>query len=58
MKKGQVVTIYEDPITQTKVEGQARLLRKECDLGDGLEYWAVKFLGYEDITLHRTIKAK
>lgn len=52
MKKGDVVTIYEDPITQKKPEGRARLISRDIKaVGDGLEYWSVQFLeDYEDIT--------
>lgn len=55
MKPKDIVTIYEDPITQQKPEGKAQLIHKELDLGDGLEYWVVKF-PEDDDTVHRTIK--
>lgn len=57
MKKGDVVTIYEYPVTQEKPEGQAVLLRKVSDgvlyqLGDSedlyLELWKVRFLGWRE----------
>jgi hypothetical protein len=43
MKKGDIVTIYEDPITQEKPEGEAQLIVKE-NVSDELQYWKVKFL--------------
>jgi len=51
MKKGDIVKIYEDPITKTKVEGNAKLLKlinKNIQgVQNGLEYWKVKFLSDE-----------
>jgi len=54
MEKGDVVKIYEDPITKTKVEGNAKLLKlinKNIQgiqgIQNGLEYWKVKFLSDE-----------
>ena len=52
MKKGDVVQIYEDPITKQKPEGQAELI-KRLAYGENklpkIERWEVKFLhdGYE-----------
>ena len=44
MKKGQVVKIYYDPITQKELEGKARLIRQyRPDSGDGLEMWECRF---------------
>jgi len=43
MKPGQTVTIYHDPETQQNVEGQAKLLEKEFDMGNSCEYWQVRF---------------
>jgi len=43
-KRGDVVTIYEDPVTRHVVEGQAELIRQVWDRRDGkLEYWTVRF---------------
>ena len=40
------VTIYEDPITRSKPEGLATLLRRVEDVDGGLlERWVVKFPG-------------
>lgn len=49
---GDIVDIYEDPITEEKLEGKAKLISRDIKaVGDGLEYWSVQFLeGYEDIT--------
>lgn len=57
MKPGDVVTIYHDPITQQEVEGKAQLIKKQRELGDGLEYWEVCFDDLDGISkVHRTIK--
>jgi len=48
MKKGDVVTIYDDPITKQKPEGQARLLKKLHD-NPGQEYWQVKLIKYNAV---------
>lgn len=60
LKKGDIVTIYEDPITCRVVEGTAKLIRKEVSIGNGLEMWSVKFLrvGVDDVTLCRILKAE
>ena len=56
MKKGNVVTIYEDPITEKVEEGDAELVKRLKYLSDDCEYWKVRFLdGYGDIC-HRFIK--
>jgi len=48
MERGQLVTIYEDPSTKTRVEGQATLLRKLREYPDDhQERWLVHFLGDE-----------
>ena len=44
MKPGDIVTIYQDPITQEKVDGKARLLQRIDYLDATLEQWQVKFL--------------
>ena len=43
MRKGQIITIYEDPLTERKPEGEARLLRKIAE-NDEFEDWEVEFL--------------
>jgi hypothetical protein len=54
MKAGDTVNIYEDPITQTSLEGRAVLVSKvKDDMGiiDGvyrMERWAVRFEGEQD----------
>jgi len=55
MKKGDIVTIYHDPRTQQDVEGKAKLLHKEYDLGDGIEYWTVCFIGETDICSRKIV---
>lgn len=51
MKAGDLVTIYEDPLTEKKPEGEAKLIRRtavsplqKCKDGMGLEQWLVEFL--------------
>ena len=52
-----IVTIYEDPITELKPEGEATLLHKIGDMGDGLESWEVCFAGDDGRVCERLIKA-
>jgi len=54
MKKGDVVMIYWDPITEQKPEGKAKLL-KLLDSAGGVQYWKVKFLA-DGMVTERTIK--
>lgn len=44
MKKGEIATIFEDPITEQKEEGKARLIKKYREDHGQLECWKVKFL--------------
>ena len=57
MKKGDTVTIYQDPLTKKNVEGQARLLKFIKEAHE-LEFWQVKFLdgGVGDPLVDRFIK--
>lgn len=57
MKKGDIVTIYQDPLTEKNKEGQARLLRFINEDHD-MEFWEVKFLvaGAEEPLVYRFIK--
>ena len=56
MKKGDIVMIYIDPVTETKEEGQAKLLK--CPrTSRTIDYWKVKFLTDGFVT-HRFIKKK
>ncbi len=55
MKAGDLVTIYQDPITCKKEEGKAELIK--CHISrehDQTEYWEVIFVD-EDITYNRWI---
>lgn len=47
MKKGDVIMIYEDPFTQKKEEGKAKLIEKyqAGSYPGDQEYWKVKFVG-------------
>lgn len=44
-KAGDKVTIYEDPFSQEKPEGEATLFARESIGMDGEEQWLVKFHG-------------
>lgn len=44
MKKGDIVTIYEDPITQLKVDGKAQLIKRWPYSDETLEQWEVIYL--------------
>jgi hypothetical protein len=45
MKRGDVVKIYENPVTKTKIEGEAKLMRLLKTMSDDLEQWEVHFTG-------------
>ena len=51
--KGQVVKVYEDPITEQILEGEAKLLELLW-IGRPLEYWRVRFK--DDFETRRFIK--
>jgi hypothetical protein len=49
LEKGKIITVYEDPLTEKRPEGMARLIEQ---IGvkthhNGLEYWAVEFISDE-----------
>lgn len=53
-RRGLDVTIYQDPVTRTKPEGTARLIRN-AELSEGdLCYWFVRFPG-DDASFPRWI---
>lgn len=56
--RGDNVRVYEDPITEKKLEGEARLVEMiEPENQDGFEIWKVRFLNERDNYV-RTIKAQ
>jgi hypothetical protein len=55
LTKGQVVMIYEDPVTELKPEGKARLIVREGVGRNGLETWKVRFID-DGFTANRIIK--
>ena len=57
MKKGDVVSIYEQPLTETKYEGEARLVSFIQVLNTGVELWRVKFID-DDQVVSRAVKIK
>ena len=48
LNKNEIVMIYEDPLTEQKEEGKAKLIRYQNDLGfykgNTVEVWKVQFL--------------
>ena len=55
MRPGNVVDIFEDPVTCTRREGAARLVRL-IKKTEKAEYWKVHFLADpEDVTYERWI---
>jgi len=57
MKKGDVVKIYEQPLTKTKLEGKAKLLSFIRLSNVGVELWRVKFIS-DGAIVNRAIKVK
>jgi hypothetical protein len=56
LKAGMTITVYQDPITRQKPEGEAKLLREyRPDEGDGLSMWVVEFVGEPGSRYVRTI---
>lgn len=47
MKKGQWKIIYQDPLSQTKEEGKAQLM-KYLGCNYECEYWDVRFFGEKE----------
>lgn len=43
MNKGDIVTIYQDPVSQKKAEGKAKLLQLLLEGEEDFEYWKVEF---------------
>jgi hypothetical protein len=54
MQKGDVVMIYEDPITEQKPEGKAELLKKVGG-DEEVEQWIVRFLD-DDLKTCQTLR--
>lgn len=54
-KAGDIVTIYEDPLTEQKPEGKAKLVQKVNEDELGLERWLVEFVE-DGSQLYRWIK--
>lgn len=57
MKKGDIVKIYEDPVTEYFPEGKAKLIKK---IGEtcSAEYWIVSFITKPKISYYRWKKKK
>ena len=56
MKKGDVVKVYEQPLSETKFEGEAKLI-SFIKRGDIIELWRVKFI-CDGQVVTRAIKIK
>lgn len=61
MKKGDIVSIYEQPLTETKYEGEAKLVSFIKQLNSavnyGVELWQVKFIN-DGMVVSRAIKTQ
>jgi hypothetical protein len=60
MKAGDTVTVYEDPITELRPEGDVRLLKLQTASmgnfeGRVLQYWSVEFLDGDSLQTERSI---
>lgn len=60
MKKGDIVTIYEDPITKKNPEGKAKLVNRldEDSIWTGeylIDVWSVRFLGEKTLYFRRLL---
>lgn len=62
LKEGDIVNVYEDPLSQTKFEGKAKLIKKILPSNQmNTERWKVNFLddkGCIDSHFKRWIKSK
>jgi len=56
MKPGEIVQIYDDPFTQQKPEGVAKLLYKDSEDYNS-EYWRVRFVPDNFVTYRTIAKA-
>ena len=56
MKEGEIVNVYQDPITNLIFEGDAKLIKK---LGEDneFEFWLVEFTDERGINYHRKFYA-
>ena len=57
-KTGEIVEVFEDPVTRNKSEGMARLVQFLGHLSplDGMEWWAVEFLDEIGTQYQRSIQ--
>jgi hypothetical protein len=54
----RIVKVYQDPLTCKSFEGDAWLMKPlKCDIGDGTEYWEVKFIS-DEMRVQRFINLK
>lgn len=61
MKKGDIVMVYQDPLTQNKPEGKAKLLHlwdnRDFYKGTRFEVWEVQFQDEDGRKCERVIKS-
>ena len=50
MKRGDIVMIYDDPITKERPEGKARLMKRLNSSDPNMQQWQVRFLSDRVIT--------
>ncbi len=59
MKRGQKVTIYQDPITRQRPEGKAKLIGRVSEIGvyEGhpVVRWQVEFADEPGVSYERTV---
>jgi len=58
LKKGDTVTVYEDPISEQKREGIAKVVRNYGEVGDDLQLCTVRFAEDGDPLVFRRLNPK
>jgi len=49
--KGTIVEIFEDPMTMTRKEGNAKIVKHVMELGPGMDVYRVNFIGDDPGTI-------
>ncbi len=58
LRKGDKVTVYEDPISEQKREGIAEVVRNHGEVGDDLQLCEVRFAEDGDSLFFRRLNPK
>ncbi len=59
IKNGTIVEVYEDPLTMTCKEGNARIVEHVVELEPGVNQYKVNFIGDDpEMTVVRTVAEK